>query len=152
MSANHHVGKPSCRQTIMSANHHVGEPSCLWIVLSVNCPVGKLSDYSWGNGSHSVNKPKTCLVLHITWEWKEVQCWYWHHCLLCTMSIPISLSGLKFFNKYIVLSKPIPQAARAPYFRHTKVRIRLKNKIYFLKFFNLLRLIGIATVQITMSV
>ena len=19
---------------------------------------------------------------HITWEWKEVQCWYWHHCLL----------------------------------------------------------------------
>ena len=19
--------------------------------------------------------------LHISWEWKEVQCWYWHHCL-----------------------------------------------------------------------
>ena len=32
------------------------------------------------------------------------------------------------------LSKPYPRAFRAPYLRYTWVRIRLKYKIYFLKF------------------
>ena len=32
--------------------------------------------YSWGKGSHFVNQPD--FFLHLTWEWKEEQCSYWH--------------------------------------------------------------------------
>ena len=34
--------------------------------------------YTVGRGSHFVNN--VCF-LHITWEWKELQCWYCHDCL-----------------------------------------------------------------------
>ena len=30
---------------------------------------------------------------HIVWEWKGIQCWYWH--VVYTMFIALSLSGLK---------------------------------------------------------
>ena len=41
---------------------------------------------SWGNGSVFQKNTRARTenmfgFLHITWEWKEVQCWYWHHCL-----------------------------------------------------------------------
>ena len=52
--------------------------------------------------------------LHTTCEWKEVQCWYWRHCLHI-----VNTYKPEWVKKINFLSKPNPRASRAPYLRHT---------------------------------
>ena len=63
----------------------------------------------------------------------------------CTVATPMQVFDVVSFiithafvdaRKYLQVSKPNSRASRAPYLRHTQVRIRLKTKIYFLNFFS----------------
>ena len=105
----------------------------------------------WYCGRTVEREPKTCLVFCIQLENGKRYSVY-TDMVVCTMAIPISLSRLKNFKKYILFFNLIRTQVCLKQGAHAACGFDLDKKIYFFIFFNPLRLIGIDIVQTMMSV